>query len=193
MTGDPWLDRWLAVVGAPRPERAILELGCGHGRDTEILSRRGYGVVAADVSARNLGLAARAAPRARYVRLDLGRTLPFADASFDVAMASLCLHYFEWDRTRAVLAEIRRVLSGGGLLAVRVNSTRDVNHGAVGYPEISPQLYDVDSRPKRFFDRRAIDRLFAGGWAMTSVREMTISRWERPKVVWEVFAAKREA
>ncbi len=106
-------------------------------------------------------------------------------------MASLCLHYFEWDRTAQALAGIRRILSGGGLVAVRVNSTRDVNHGAVGHPEISPLLYDVDGIPKRFFDRESIDRLFTEDWEMTSVKEMTIHRWELPKVVWEVFAVKR--
>jgi hypothetical protein len=78
----------------------------------------------------------------------------------------------------------------GGRLAVRVNSTNDVNHGAVGHPEIGHLLYDVDGRHKRFFDRESLDRLLEG-WQVSSANEMTMGRWELPKVVWEVFAWKR--
>lgn len=194
MTEDPsfdgWLDGWLAVVGPPRPGLTILELGCGWGLDTEILLDKGYGVVAADLSEENLRRGVERAPGASRLLLDLCEPLPLADDSFDVAMASLCLHYFDWDRTERALAEVHRILNPGGLLAVRVNSTRDVHHGAVGHPQISPNFYDVDGSPKRFFDRDTIDRLFGKHWAMTSVKEMTIQRWELPKVVWEVFAVK---
>ncbi len=71
MTEDPWLDGWLAVVGPPRPELAILELGCGWGLDTEILVEKGYGVVAADLSEEHLRRGVERAPAARHVLLDL--------------------------------------------------------------------------------------------------------------------------
>jgi hypothetical protein len=45
----------------------------------------------------------------------------------------------------------------------------------------------VDGKPKRFFDRKAIDALFAKGWRMHSVEECLIDRYRHPKVVWEVI------
>lgn len=190
MKDDPWLDRWLEVMGPPRPDLTVLELGCGGGLDTEVLVETGYGVIAADLSETQLRRCERVAPAARLVLLDVREPLPFADASFQAIMASLCLHYFEWDRTERAMGEIHRCMCTGGRLAVRVNSTNDVNHGAVGHPEIGHLLYDVDGRHKRFFDRESLDRLLEG-WHVSSANEMTIGRWELPKVVWEVFAWKR--
>ena len=190
MKDDPWLDRWLDVIGPPRADLTVLELGCGAGLDTEVLVESGYAVVAADLSEAQLGRCMQVAPAAGHVLLDISRPLPFADDSFQVIMASLCLHYFEWDATVRAMLEIHRCLGAGGCLAVRVNSTNDVNHGAIGYPEIGRLLYDVDGRHKRFFDRESLDRLFEA-WQVNSVNEMTMGRWELPKVVWEVFASKQ--
>jgi hypothetical protein len=74
----------------------------------------------------------------------------------------------------------------------RLNSTGDVNHGAVGYPEISPHYYQVKERRKRFFDRPAVDALFGPEWRRLSVKEHTIQRFQKPKVVWEVVLEKKE-
>jgi SAM-dependent methyltransferase len=61
---------------------------------------------------------------------DLGTPLPFADAEFDDAVASLVLHYLEdW---AGPLAELRRVLKPGGRLLVSVNHPSAY---AIVYPE----------------------------------------------------------
>ena len=110
MKDDPWLDRWLEVMGPPRPDLTVLELGCGGGLDTEVLVETGYGVIAADLSETQLRRCEQVAPAARLVLLDVREPLPFADASFQAIMASLCLHYFEWDRTERVMGEIHRCM-----------------------------------------------------------------------------------
>lgn len=45
--------------------------------------------------------------------------------------------------------------------------------------------YPVVGEPKRFFDRAAIERLFAGGWRMISLEEMVVHRYAHPKSLWE--------
>ena len=56
--------------------------------------------------------------------------LPFADNFTDLMICDLNLHYFTEKTTFEILQEIKRVLKPGGILLFRVNSTKDVNHGA---------------------------------------------------------------
>jgi SAM-dependent methyltransferase len=107
----------------------VLDLGCGFGRHAFEAYRRGADVVAVDRSADELvqvealfaAMAAQGeAPGgslARTVRADL-LELPFADASFDVVIASEVLEHIPDDR-RAV-AEIARVVRPGGRVAITV-------------------------------------------------------------------------
>ena len=171
------------------PDPAILELGCSSGRDTSVLVRHGFRrITATDLSRDALAACARAVPEATLVCHDLREPLPFADACFDVVVASLCLHYFAWDKTQEIVHEIRRCLVPGGLLLCRLNSTKDVNYGAAGHREIAHHYYDVDGRPKRFFDVQEVEALFGENWERISVEEMTIDRYDMPKTVWEVIA-----
>lgn len=192
MLDDRWMERWKGLMKQQAPSPAILELGCGEGRDTRWLVEQGFrDLVASDLSREALARCALAAPSARLLCHDLSRPLPFGDARFDIIVASLCLHYFPWDDTVAIVQEIRRCLAPGGLLLCRVNSTRDVHYGAVGHPVIAPHFFDVAGRPKRFFDAEDVARLFADGWEQVSMREMTIFRYENPKKVWEVVLRKQ--
>jgi hypothetical protein len=45
----------------------------------------------------------------------------------------------------------------------------------------------VDGFPKRFFDRESVDLLFAHGWERISTEELSIARYDKPKIVWEVI------
>jgi SAM-dependent methyltransferase len=96
--------------------RRVLEAGCGPGALTAWLTEHGADVTAIDVSPVMVGLAGeRVGGRARILRADLGEPLGFAaDASFDLVVASLVLHYLaDW---MGPLAEFHRVLAPGGAL-----------------------------------------------------------------------------
>lgn len=192
MVDDVWLDRWNALIAQHSPSPAILELGCGSGRDTRWLVQQGYtDITATELSSEALAECVRAISSVSLVGHDLREPLPFADASFDVVIASLCLHYFAWDKTVEIVRDVRRCLKPGGLMLCRLNSTRDVHHGAVGHPEIGHHYYDVDGSPKRFFDADEVASLFESGWERVSLREVTIDRYEKPKTVWEIVLRKR--
>ncbi|WP_420476528.1 class I SAM-dependent methyltransferase [Noviherbaspirillum sp. ST9] len=173
------------------PSPAILELGCGNGLDTRWLAAQGFAdITATDLSAEALEECARAVPSVRAVCHDVREPLPFADERFDVVIASLCLHYFAWDKTVEIVREIRRCLAPDGLMLCRLNSTRDVHHGAVGHRKIAHHFFDVRGGCKRFFDASEVDTLFADGWQRVSTAELTIDRYEMPKKVWEVILRK---
>jgi SAM-dependent methyltransferase len=143
----------------------------------------GLRVVGLDISDKAIADARVRVPAAEFHCQDLLASFPIAEAG--VVVASLSLHYFPWAETLALAARIRETLVPGGVLLCRLNSTNDHHFGASGYPAIEPDYYDVDGEPKRFFDEAAVGRMFAEGWRTLSCEELTVDRYERPKVLWE--------
>jgi ubiquinone/menaquinone biosynthesis C-methylase UbiE len=145
------------VVGFVRelgPAERVLDLGGGDGRlATELEAEE---LTVADVSAVALERAARRLSRARLVRVEPDRPLPFDDSSFDLV---LCADVLEHVRdVQLFMSEARRVLRSGGRLAVATPA-----HGRLTgldvlvrgferrFPPLSPHL--------RFLTRRSLARL----------------------------------
>lgn len=100
--------------------RRVLDAGCGPGVYSEWLLNRGAHVLALDASPRMVALARKRTSGKADVRIaDLEAPLTFLpDGSFDVVLSPLVLEYVrDW---RAIFAEFRRVLVGGGHLIVSV-------------------------------------------------------------------------
>lgn len=100
--------------------RDVLDIGCGAGPLAELLVQRGASVSGFDQSNAMVDIARRRLGDTAELRVaDLTDPLPFDDDSFDVACASLVLHYLrDWVPP---LSEIRRVLRPGGRLVASVN------------------------------------------------------------------------
>ena len=185
-----WLEEHLGSLDRPTPENLILELGCGEGRDTEFLASRGFSVTATDISEERLKVCEQNVTGATCQLLDLRQPLPFADKTFSTVLASLCLHYFEWDKTQQIVGGIWRCIKPGGRVIARVNSVNDVNYGAVGFKEISANFYDVLGKRKRFFNSDMLSGLFSVGWYIEQLEERTIDRYGKPKVIWQLVARR---
>ncbi|MCP9487405.1 MAG: class I SAM-dependent methyltransferase [Gaiellaceae bacterium MAG52_C11] len=100
------LPRFLELL--PPPGQKTLDVGCGEGRLGGALVARGHSVVGVDTSAALVGAA-----RDRHEALVADATsLPFADGSFDLALAFMSLH--DMDEPAAAVREIARVLSRDG-------------------------------------------------------------------------------
>lgn len=97
----------------------VLDVGCGTARGTARLKKRWRGaeVIALDVSLPMLRQARRHAGwRKAFKRVAAdARALPFPDHSMEVVYSNLCMQWC--DEPRSFLAELRRVLKPGGLLA----------------------------------------------------------------------------
>jgi SAM-dependent methyltransferase len=101
----------------------VLDVGCGNGRYLAELQARGHRgrVCGADLSAGMLRTARSAAGDDPLLVGD-AQSLPFASASFDVALVMHMLYHVP-DRARA-LREIRRIVRPGGVALVLTNSER---------------------------------------------------------------------
>src|SRR5678816_59744 len=103
MTDDPWLERWLPLIASKAEGLPILELGCGSGRDTQVLADVGHRVVGVDLSASAVKKAAARVPNCQFYCQDI--RAPFPVQTTNVVLASLSLHYFPWPRpSRSLVA-----------------------------------------------------------------------------------------
>lgn len=94
--------------------RLVLEAGFGEGYGSALLAAAAAGVRAVDTNSAAVAHAAAAyrAPNLQFGLYD-GKRLPFADSSFDLAVAFQVIEHTDDDA--AFLAELRRVLKPGGV------------------------------------------------------------------------------
>ena len=108
----------------------VLDAGCGSGRNLVYLLRIGCDVFAVDSSPQAIedvrSLAARLAPElpASNFRVETLAGLSFSDGQFDVIISNAVLHFAADESVfRAMLSELWRVLSAGGIFFSRLAST----------------------------------------------------------------------
>jgi SAM-dependent methyltransferase len=187
---ETWLERWLPLIRERARDRPVLELGCGSGRDTALLAVAGCKVIALDLSLGALATARARVPVAEFHCQDIRAPFPSGARNLGVVLASLSMHYFEWNETQRLVRRIAETLDPGGILVCRVNAVDDHSYGASGHPEIEPNYFSVDGQAKRFFDEAALDQLFAD-WTILSREHHMIDRYAAMKAVWETIVERR--
>jgi SAM-dependent methyltransferase len=90
----------------------LLDVGCGHGLIHPYLASS-FAIVGTDVANEVLTLAARQNPGVSYVPYG-GTKLPFADASFDLALAICVMHHVPPAEWLNFLGEMKRVVKPEG-------------------------------------------------------------------------------
>jgi len=104
----------LALVKALPTRARVLDIGCGHGRPiTAALVAADVQVVGLDSAPRMLARFRLNLPATHIVR-GVAQTLPFADATFDAAVAWGVLFHLPQAEQIKVLASVARVLTPGG-------------------------------------------------------------------------------
>src|SRR5438105_6077949 len=109
----------LADLGGVESGQRVLDVGCGPGSLTsELVKRVGAAAVSAVDPSEQLASAARERHPGVDVRLAPAEDLPFADGTFDAALAQLVVHFMA-DPVRG-LAEMARVTRAGGVVCACV-------------------------------------------------------------------------
>ncbi|WP_067497400.1 class I SAM-dependent methyltransferase [Actinoplanes sp. TFC3] len=111
-----------AALQHTAPSR-VLDLGCGHGKNTRILRRWGHEVAGIDVSPLAVERCRVYVPGTRF-EVASADDLPFDSDSFDAVVDVGCLHYLDDDTRRRSVDEICRVLRPGGVLHSRMFKPR---------------------------------------------------------------------
>jgi SAM-dependent methyltransferase len=148
----------LRALLPPLAGRRVLDAGCGTGRTSAWLAGAGAEVVGFDASPEMLRRASERVPSASFSLADLAEPLPFGDGSFDLAVASLVMHYLrDWVPP---LRELRRVLRPGGAFVL------STHHPAMDL--------ELSSSGDYFATELAVDR-----WSLGE-REYDVRFWRRP-------------
>ncbi|WP_182523655.1 class I SAM-dependent methyltransferase [Nocardioides dongkuii] len=115
---EPLADAFVELAD-PRPGQRVLDVGCGPGTLTaRLVDRLGADAVAAVDPSPPFVAAARERCPGADVREAAAEALPFADASYDAALAQLVVHFM--DDPVAGLREMGRVVRDGGLVGACV-------------------------------------------------------------------------
>jgi SAM-dependent methyltransferase len=164
-----WAGLWTRPFLAPLREagvRTVLELGCGTGSDAARLAGEGYSVTAVDLSGEAIGQAqAKFGSLARFLVADMTGRLPFPDESFDAVMSNVAMHMFPDNETRAVFAQVGRLVRAGGLFAFHVNSLQDrpLRARNLAARQLEPDYVAEESgQTVRFFSEAYLRELLAG-------------------------------
>ena len=139
---EGWLAHIMRLGDLGRRER-VLDVGCGTGRYTSLISERtGRPVHGLDMA---IGMLAGACRRAEEMGTDLllvrgdATILPFRDGAFDAATLFLVVHHVE--DLASMARELFRVLAPGGRVLVQTRSHEEIEGS---YIALFPRVLDID-------------------------------------------------
>lgn len=149
--------------------RSIIDIGCGTGALCSVLGQRGFVVTGVDPARKMLSVGAGKSENGmvKFVQANALETLPFADRSFDVSIASYVAHGLKADERKILYAEMNRITKH----LVIVHDYNDNRSLLVDFVEWVEQgdyfsfIKVAESEFKEYFsDVRVIDASLRAAW-----------------------------
>ncbi|MBN2094666.1 MAG: class I SAM-dependent methyltransferase [Candidatus Aenigmarchaeota archaeon] len=128
--------------------RKVLDLGCGSGRHTILLAKKGFEVYGLDNAKEGLALTRKKLKalglKAKLKNWDCYKPFPYRDGFFDAVVSTQTINHNYRKKVQGCISEMKRVLSPGGLIFVTVASRRRLSPRA-GLPgkfkTVAPNTY----------------------------------------------------
>lgn len=184
----PWPHVVSFLQGLPRGAR-VLDLMAGNGRHSLVADDAGLDAVWLDWSAALAGLSSTRLPHVPHVVAD-AVALPFADASFDAAIAVAAVHGIpDADARRRSLRELRRVVRHGAPVQVTVWSRHAPRFRAVPAGQddvVVPWRADGldEARSYHLYTPTTLRRdLEAAGWVVERIDQLAVAAEEPDNLV----------
>ncbi|MES2272654.1 MAG: class I SAM-dependent methyltransferase [Chlamydiota bacterium] len=160
-----WFEEFLRQHAYPKG--ALLDVGCGRGRNAFFLKKNGFSVSGLDFVEENIQTIRASTPDIDARCHDLSQPFPFKNEQFDYAIDVFCFnHLVEEKAQQNYLMELKRVLKKGGLYLLSLASVEDGFYGPL--LQKSPQTLEkqiIDPYTKIsaiLYRREEIEKKFAG-------------------------------
>lgn len=98
-------------------DNKILDLCCGSGQATQVLTKFSRNVTGLDASPLSLKRARENVAQADYVQA-FAEEIPFSENEFDLVHTSAALHEMQPEQLQKILKEVYRILQPGGVFAI---------------------------------------------------------------------------
>jgi ubiquinone/menaquinone biosynthesis C-methylase UbiE len=142
----------------PQPQDAILDAGCGSGRNISILSARVREIVGVDYSDQMLARAkekiiAEGLSNARLLQADITK-LQFAPDTFDKVICASVLQYLDDADCEQALKELVRVCKPGGKLVIHLKNGASLYGLSLKTVRLVARLFGKRMKPEHYRSRR---------------------------------------
>jgi len=121
-----------SVVFHEKGYEKILDLGCGTGKHSIFLAKRGFHIYATDISQTGIAIAKEKAESQRlniqFKQHDM-RKIPFSDGFFDAVLCIWTIYHGMLEDIHRTIEEIHRVLKTGGTFITDFLSVMDSTYG----------------------------------------------------------------
>lgn len=180
---DIWINKYSDIFNKI-PKGKALDLGCGLGQYTKFMLDNGFEVTSADISIEALNKLKESLPETETIQLDMSEKLPFEDNQFELIIANLSIHYFDEKTTKQLISEIKRILKPGGYFIGSVNSSKCIEFIKDHIVKIEDNYYSEPGRNIRLWNKEQFEEFFKD-FERVVLEEVRITRWNRPKDMWE--------
>ena len=109
-------EKMILPILKPKNKDKVLDIGCGTGRVTKLISKKTKKVIGIDFSNEMIQIAKKTLKNAKnieYKKVDISKKLPFKDNSFDKVTAILVLNHIKYNKR--LFKEIYRILKKDGI------------------------------------------------------------------------------
>lgn len=143
--------------------KEVLDLGCGTGRHTIFLAKKGFKVYGIDISKNGLDFIKKINSKLKLKNIILKKAdmakIPYWDNFFDAIVCTSVINHAKIDKIRKTFKEIERVLKKKGIFVLQVLSPKDFTSktGREIEPGARININDWDSDvPHHFFTKKEL-------------------------------------